>query len=279
MCLSKIVYVITTVATAAFILNTVTVAAERENGTEECTLGNKFIKHSTCHYNNSGCDIPFWIGDCLSCEPSTCEIVSGECFLDLDMNSSLAADLKTGMIYSKLPPPKSCKELNDRMCGGMNREGLFCSQCKPGYGPAPYSSTGKCFECKDDGSVRQWLLYLALELVPSTIFYLMVIFFNVRTTAPPYTACVFFSQFFAFLYQIHSYIRLKLTLQVNKVVLHGILTLSSFWSLDFFHHLVPPFCISSRLTDLHVLFLECDICSSIHFLLVILTFHLYRATC
>ena len=60
---------------------------------------------------------------------------------------------------------------------------------------------GSVFECKDDGSVRQLLLYLALELVPSTIFYFVVIFFNVRTTAPPYTAFVFFSQFFAFLYQ------------------------------------------------------------------------------
>ena len=256
MCLSKTVYVIATTVIAAFILSTITVAAERENGSEECTLGSEFIEHSMCHYNNTGCDIPFFIGNCLSCEPSTCEVVEGTCFLDLDVNSSLTADLKSGMIYSKLPPPKSCEELTDRMCGGMNREGSFCSQCKPGYGPTPYSNDFKCFKCSNDSSTRQWLLYLALELVPSTAFYFVVILFNVRTTAPPYTAFVFFSQFFAFIYKVHPYIRLKLILQVNKVLLHGILTLTSFWNLDFFNHLVPPFCISSSLTDLHVLLLE-----------------------
>ena len=257
-------------AVTAFILSTVTVTAGRGNGTEKCTMGNKFIEHSTCSYNNTSCDIPFVIGKCLSCEPSTCEVVSGECFLDLDMNSSFTADLKTGMIYSKLPPPKSCEELNDRMCGAMNREGFLCSQCKPGYGPAPYSSTVKCFECKD-GSTRQWLLYLALELVPSTVFYFVVILFNIRTTAPPYTAFVFLSQFFAFLYKIQPFIRLSLNFRVNKVLLHGILTLISFWNLDFFRHVVPPFCISSKLTDLHVLLLEC-VSALYPISLVILTF-------
>ncbi len=34
------------------------------------------------------------------------------------------------------------------------------------------------------------------------------------------------------------------------MLLRGILTLVSFWNLDFFRHMVPPFCISSRLTAL-----------------------------
>ena len=28
------------------------------------------------------------------------------------------------------------------------------------------------------------------------------------------------------------------------------------WSLDFFQHLIPPFCLSSSLTNIHVLFME-----------------------
>ena len=219
--------------------------------------------------NGTKCDISFDIGKCMSCDTSPFSASAGECFIDLEVNDSLTANMRYGEYH--LSAIKTCEELNYRTCGAVNREGLLCSQCKPGYGPAPYSSTGKCFECKDEGSVRQWLLYLALELVPSTFFYLVVIFFNVRTTTPPYTAFVFFSQFFAFLYEIHSYIRLKLNMQVNKVVLHGVLTLSSFWNLDFFRHLVPPFCISSRLTHLHVLFLEL-ISAFYPLLLVILTF-------
>ncbi len=40
-------------------------------------------------------------------------------------------------------------------------------------------------------------------------------------------------------------------------LLSGVLTLISFWNLDFFRHVLPPFCISSRLTDLDVLRLDC----------------------
>ena len=143
------------------------------------------------------------------------------------------------------------------MCKELNRDGLLCSRCKAGFGPAPYSSDLKCLKCNDDNRTRQWLLYLALELVPSTVFYLVVVLFNVRTTAPPYTAFVFFSQFFALLYKIHPYFRINLNSRINKVLLQGILTLISFWNLDFLRHVVPPFCISSRLTDLHAVLLEC----------------------
>ena len=205
--------------------------------------------------------------------PQHVKLLKEHVSLDLqDVNSSFTADLDSGKMHTVSCHHRNLvKELTDRMCGGMNREGSFCSQCKPGYGPAPYSSTVKCFECKDDGSVRQWLLYLALELVPSTVFYFVVILFNVRTTAPPYTAFVFFSQFFALLYKVQPYIRLNLTLRVNKVLLHGIQTLISFWNLDFFRHVMPPFCISSKLTDLHILLLEC-VSALYPISLVVLTF-------
>ena len=214
------------------------------------------------------CDFYLDIGYCVSCDISPCSVAKGDCFMDLEVNESHTAKVGSGQYnFSAI---KSCQDLNDRMCGAMNREGFLCSQCKPGYGPAPYSSTGKCVECKD-GSTRQWLLYLALELVPSTVFYFVVILFNVRTTAPPYTAFVFFSQFFAFLYMIHPFIRLNLNFWINKILLHSILTLVSFWNLDFFRHVVPPFCISSKLTDLDVLLLQC-ISTFYPLLLVVLTF-------
>ncbi len=35
--------------------------------------------------------------------------------------------------------PKSRTELNTATCGMANRDGLLCSKCKPGYGPAVFS--------------------------------------------------------------------------------------------------------------------------------------------
>ena len=241
------------VSTVVFISIAITAAV----GRQECTMVNKFMMEQvTCGYNSTSCSLALDIGRCLSCQPLTCEVIIGTCLFDYEANSSLAMHFRTGQVSIESPLPTSCQELEERMCGAMNRKGFLCSECKPGYGPAPYSSTVKCFECKDDGSVKLWLLYLALELVPSTFFFFVVVFFNIRTTAPPYTAFVFFSQFFALLYKIQPYMRTSLNLQVNKVFLQGILTLVSFWNLDFFRHVVPPFCISSRLTDLYVLFLD-----------------------
>lgn len=242
------------------------VKAEKDNST--CAIS--ITKYSTCSFNDTDCKISFEVGNCISCDFSLCKLVTATCLIDLEMNSSFNIDLKTGMIYSN-SLPNSCQDLESKMCGGMNRVGHFCRQCKPGYGLAPYSGSVKCFKCTDNNSIKLWVLYLMLELIPSTGFFLVVILFNVRTTTPPFTAFVFFSQFFALLYKINPYIRLSLNLRVNKVLLHCVLTLISFWNLDFFRYAVPQFCISSKLTDLDVLLLEC-ISAYYPLLLVILTF-------
>ena len=33
----------------------------------------------------------------------------------------------------------TCQSVNEKLCGRLNTDGLLCSQCKPGFGPAPYS--------------------------------------------------------------------------------------------------------------------------------------------
>ena len=161
----KKIYFFAVVAAFTVVLNA------SDNGSV-CNPRKKYIKELTCRYNSTQCSISFKIGLCISCEPSSCDVVIGSCVFDTDVSSFYRADLKNGMMRITSPPPESCEELNNRTCGSMNREGFLCSQCKPGYGPAPYSSTVKCFNCTDSESTRRWLLYLALELVPSTVFYL-----------------------------------------------------------------------------------------------------------
>ena len=41
--------------------------------------------------------------------------------------------------YYSLPPTRTLKEQSNLTCGPYNREGLLCSKCKRGYGPAVYS--------------------------------------------------------------------------------------------------------------------------------------------
>ena len=245
-----------------------TFSIEGESGADVCG-GDVLSRYSTCKGDGSECNYQFRIGHCISCDNTTCEVIRGTSFLDLEINDFLTADTFSGMY--NLSNSTSCKEVNDHVCGSLNRDGLLCSQCKPGYGPAPYSSAVKCFKCDDNNSERHWVKYLALELLPATIFYFVVIFFNVRTTAPPYTAFVFFNQLFTLIYKIYPYLRVRLKSDVNEVLLHSSLTLTSFWNLDYFRHAVPPFCISSRLTDRDVVFLEC-ISALYPLLLLVVTF-------
>ena len=72
--------------------------------------------------------------------------------------------------WIKLPPGIS--DINDFVCGALNRTGLLCSQCKDGLGVATLSSGRKCSECWN--SFQGWALYVFLILLPPTIFFFLV---------------------------------------------------------------------------------------------------------
>ena len=91
-------------------------------------------------------------------------------------------------LYVTLPQNKS--ELNTFMCEGLNRTGLLCSQCKPGLGPAVFSYVHQCLECLD--SKYGWLLYIFLATFPTTVLFLVIVFFQVRmVTSAPMNAFIF----------------------------------------------------------------------------------------
>lgn len=71
--------------------------------------------------------------------------------------------------------PDNVSELNEYMCGPMNRNGLVCSKCVENFGPSFTFFGYSCSDC-----TNAWYsipLYLVLEFVPITLFYLIVLFF------------------------------------------------------------------------------------------------------
>ena len=191
----------------------------------------------------------------MTCNPTTCAIELGICRLTLELNE------KDGFIVFRKPSNYlvsacTCEELNDKVCGPFNREGLLCSKCKPGYGPTPYSWSLKCEKCRDEHVGWFWLLYLVLELVPLTVFYLMVILLNIHVTSPPFTAFVFFCQLFTLLFKESAYFNVGVIQYSNEIFLYIVSTLISIWNLDICRYVVPPFCVSSKLKDVDVVLLE-----------------------
>ena len=149
----------------------------------------------------------------------------------------------------------SLAELTDLTCGAYNREGLLCTSCKPGYGPAVYAFSLMCVECKDDN--LGWLLYLGLVTIFITVFYVIIVLLNIKATAPPFRGFVLMCQTYCIIDRMYVPMTTKMVTHGHlKYLLHLVRLLCGIWNLDFFRYLIPPFCVSRHLNNLQALTLE-----------------------
>ena len=97
---------------------------------------------------------------------------------------------KTGYILL----PDDISELNQYMCGPLNRRDYLCGECRSRYGPAAFltSCTNVCYYCRD--SCYDIILYISLEFIPITIFYLLVLVFQIQLTSAPMSCFIMYSQ-------------------------------------------------------------------------------------
>ena len=153
--------------------------------------------------------------------------------------------------------PSHLSDLNDYVCGPMNRQGLICSECIEGFAPSLTSIGYHCSEC-----TNAWYgvpLYLFLELVPVTILYFIMLFFRISLTSAPMTSFVLFSQLAVYsVTGVDSHMRnvVKLVSPTAYKTLASLITFYSIFNLDFFRYVIPPFCVSPTLKSRHVAVLE-----------------------
>ena len=150
---------------------------------------------------------------------------------------------RTDRMHSVLP----C-DPDDMMCGPYNRKGLLCGRYIDGYGPPVYSYDLKCADCSKLSTGYAVTLYLLLDLIPVTLFFICMVIFRLNITSGPLFGYVLFHQFVMYTlmryYFIYDYISGSL-----KVLQHISVVLSEVWSMN---PVIPPFCISEKLTDIHV---------------------------
>ena len=151
--------------------------------------------------------------------------------------------------YIKLPD--NISDLNDYMCGPMNRKGILCEDCIEGFSVSMTSLGHKCSNCTD-----AWYgipIYLAIELVPVTAFYLLILVFQIHLTSSPMTSFIFYSQTVMYAIAIDRPPPLeKVVPQYDKSFLFNLnLFLYGPWNLDFLRYILPPFCVTSGLSLKH----------------------------
>ena len=148
--------------------------------------------------------------------------------------------------------PNNTFELNNFMCGPLNRKGRLCSECRDGFGPSVTSIGHTCSNC-----TNAWYglpLYLFLEFVPITIFYFIVLCFKINVTSAPMVAFVFYCQIGVSTFLIMSNRYLFDTTHTYKF-LNILITFYGIWNLDFFRYIVPPFCVSPHIKPIQITFL------------------------
>ena len=215
------------------------------NNDTKCECGKNISDYTKCDQTSE--QVWLRISACMTYDNGTGNtLLSEECpFSGLQRSGGIESD------YVLLP--NNTSELNEFMCGKMNRVGLMCHKCKPGYGPAVLSYEGKCIKCFNTS--YGWLLYLLLACLPTTLLFLITVLFQVRITTAPLNA--FFFYILCFYFSAARLPQLSLgSPGISHVVNLAFVTFCGFWNLDFFRFIIPPLCISDRLTDLHVLTLE-----------------------
>lgn len=154
--------------------------------------------------------------------------------------------------------PRNVTQLNDYMCGPLNRKGYQCNECLEGFG---VSLTSLGYQCSDCSNVCYGVpLYLFLEFVPITIFYIIVLVYRLNVTSAPMTSFVMFSQLTLYSFTLsaesQSVSRTQLASRQRFDLLNAVIALYGIWNLDFFRYLIPPFCVSPKITLIHAFFFD-----------------------
>ena len=212
------------------------------NDTVSCICGVSLEKEVLCdpHSNRSMLQ-----GDyCMTYEDEYNSTVADSC-----PYNDLTPDFE--QLYKKLP--RNVSELNEFMCGDLNRTGILCSHCKPGLGPAVLFSTMECLECLNSGT--GWVLSTLLATFPTTVFFLVVVFCEIRLSTAPFNAFIFIAQAVVSMVNIHPYSYINTSKPANYIT-KFLLTAYGIFNLDFFYYIIPPFCISTKLTIIQALSLQ-----------------------
>ena len=156
--------------------------------------------------------------------------------------------------------PRNLSQLNDYMCGPLNRKGLVCSECANGFGPSVTSFGYRCANCTD-----AWYgvpLFVSIQLFPITFLYLIILVFHIRVTSPPMPCLIMCAQLILITFDPRHTI---LNAEEKHVLLKDdwkirlytkvVLSLYQVFNLAPVQNALVPYCISNKLRFIHIAFL------------------------
>ena len=155
-------------------------------------------------------------------------------------------------VHGYITLPSNISDLNDYMCGPMNRRGSLCNKCIDNFGPSATSFLYTCSNCTRFSTAYGILLYIFIEVIPITILYLIILIFRINLTSSPMTGFVLYSHLIMNAIIIDLRYPITEILYQTKYFRIFVIALYGMWNLDFFKFILPPFCLSSHLKQTHI---------------------------
>ena len=223
----------------------------------------QFSTYVTCNYTNEYVTVnqPF----CLTfIDNTTDQFFFGKCPI-LNLNIHTSVKLSSSIITNV----STFNE--DIMCAQNNRTGVLCGKCNSSFG---ISLNTIFFECISDEHCHSynWLYFIMAHIVPVTVLFLFVIFFDIKLTSGYANSYILFSQVISS--QIISrsatngLINSKLSLKVFNKLLVGFY---SIWNLDLGQIIGKNLCASKSIDNMDTIALQ-YISSYYSFLLIIIAY-------
>ena len=139
-------------------------------------------------------------------------------------------------LFLPLDPPL----LDSAMCGDFKRTGQLCGDCTQGYSAPVYTYHPQCVNCTEHTS--NWGKYMAVSLIPQTVFFVGVLALRFRCTSPHISGFILYSQLITPPPVLRSAATLSYnfrndpfyTDQVGIKIVNALFTFHSIWNLDFF---------------------------------------------
>ena len=152
-----------------------------------------------------------------------------------------------------LPPLYA--ELDDAICGIMNRTGVICGECKENFSTAINSYDFVCIPCDDEiNFARNIVIYILCAHVPYFILLVIIVLFKLKLISSASSGFILFAQMMSLdVFNITGSSHISIdNFAMHKAYLfvYGLLNFNSLANL------LHPFCIWKNFTALDVLCLE-----------------------
>ena len=177
----------------------------------------------------------------------TCQCPTGFCS-SIHVNSTEFNETEYARYYPipTFSSQEQVKEMDDFVCGSRRR-GILCGECRPGFSVFFHSPEYSCHP--DKLCFVGWLFYITSELLPLTILFVSVIFFNISFTSGTINGFVLFAQTIDFLLFNKSSSDIVVLTSIYEVFY-------SFFNLNFFGIDKLSFCLLRGANALDIIALK-----------------------